>query len=314
MFLAPTDAHREAIQRSIETIQSAAEDAILALPSVPTSQPNDSGRPSPTPVALSFSPMPKGRRSRGGSPESDVSPASQRVKPARFLPKRCDTPNTVSSLDDEEGTVSVDELSPPYPSRDMTDPDENVLRPIRRHSVPFIPPQEVETLFDWDFDTLSHTPAELHAFLFQMFCDLDLIAEFNIPVPALRLFLQRVQSLYFDNPYHNFWHAFDVTQALMVFVSRTQLARLLSPLDKLTLLLSGICHDLEHPGTNNNYQVNALTPLSFFYNDRSVLENHHCAKAFSIIHGDPDLDIFAGLCATCGLVKLWRALWRPIQA
>lgn len=39
---------------------------------------------------------------------------------------------------------------------------------------------------------------------------------------------------------------------------------------------------VNHPGLNNGYQVTAQTKLARLYNDRSVLENHHCAKAFEI--------------------------------
>lgn len=42
-------------------------------------------------------------------------------------------------------------------------------------------------------------------------------------------------------------------------------------------------HDLEHPGLNNLYQINAGTQLAIRYNDISVLENHHCAKAFELL-------------------------------
>jgi high affinity cGMP-specific 3',5'-cyclic phosphodiesterase 9 len=35
-------------------------------------------------------------------------------------------------------------------------------------------------------------------------------------------------------------------------------------------------HDLDHPGVNNAFQMNALTNLALAYNDMSPLENHHC--------------------------------------
>jgi hypothetical protein len=50
----------------------------------------------------------------------------------------------------------------------------------------------------------------------------------------------------------------------------------LSMIEKFSLILSAIGHDMDHPGLNNAYQINALTELAVAYNDSSPLENHHC--------------------------------------
>ncbi|CAH1991853.1 unnamed protein product [Acanthoscelides obtectus] len=77
-------------------------------------------------------------------------------------------------------------------------------------------------------------------------------------------------------------------------------------LEVLILLTSCICHDLDHPGYNNIYQINAKTELairiihypitqyrvlSLRYNDISPLENHHCSVAFRILENE-DCNIF----------------------
>lgn len=68
----------------------------------------------------------------------------------------------------------------------------------------------------------------------------------------------------------------------------------LDPLEILILLTSAICHDLDHPGYNNAYQINARTELALRYNDISPLENHHCAVAFEILESK-ECNIFAHL-------------------
>ena len=65
----------------------------------------------------------------------------------------------------------------------------------------------------------------------------------------------------------------------------------LEAMDLLVLLTSAICHDLDHPGYNNSYQINARTVLALRYNDISPLENHHCAVAFEIFKAK-DTDLF----------------------
>jgi hypothetical protein len=60
-------------------------------------------------------------------------------------------------------------------------------------------------------------------------------------------------------------------------------AQLLTPLDCLSLLIAALCHDLEHPGTTNAFQVNTASALALRYNDASVLENHHASVCFGVL-------------------------------
>lgn len=94
--------------------------------------------------------------------------------------------------------------------------------------------------------------------------------------------------------YHNWRHAVDVTQSIYVILSDIQLwppldsdgppshepnavERMLTPLDGLILLISAIGHDVGHPGVNNAFLIACNHPLAQTYNDKSVLENYHCA-------------------------------------
>lgn len=44
-----------------------------------------------------------------------------------------------------------------------------------------------------------------------------------------------------------------------------------------------VLHDFEHGGLTNDYLVNSMDKLAILYNDRSPLENHHLAAAFTIM-------------------------------
>lgn len=59
----------------------------------------------------------------------------------------------------------------------------------------------------------------------------------------------------------------------------------LTPLELRCLVLAAVCHDLDHPGLGNIYQINAETPLALLYNDQSPLESHHSEQAFSLLLG-----------------------------
>ena len=75
-----------------------------------------------------------------------------------------------------------------------------------------------------------------------------------------------------------------VTHASALLVTQSGLrARTLTDLDCLALLLSALCHDLEHPGLTNSYHVATRSPLALRYHDSSVLENHHACCAFTLL-------------------------------
>jgi hypothetical protein len=59
--------------------------------------------------------------------------------------------------------------------------------------------------------------------------------------------------------------------------------RTLTHVEYFALIVSALCHDLEHPGVNNPFLVSSRSDLATLYNDRSVLENHHCCRAFQLM-------------------------------
>ncbi|KAK8736303.1 hypothetical protein OTU49_004930 [Cherax quadricarinatus] len=124
---------------------------------------------------------------------------------------------------------------------------------------------------------------EMLLLLQHMYNDLGLPSKFGIETEVLRSFLCRVYHCYNQVPFHNFQHAFCVTQMMYGMICKCDLQRRLGDLDVLILLTSCICHDLDHPGFNNIYQINAKTELALRYNDISPLENHHCSVAFTVL-------------------------------
>jgi hypothetical protein len=67
-------------------------------------------------------------------------------------------------------------------------------------------------------------------------------------------------------------------------------------LDVLGLLVACLCHDIDHPGNTNAFEVNVGSRLALKYNDVSVLENHHASTAFSLLQ-DPKFNIFVNVSA-----------------
>jgi len=136
------------------------------------------------------------------------------------------------------------------------------------------------------FDIWQWEDSEMLYLLQQMFVDLKLVEKLYIELPMLQAFLFQVHLSYNYTPYHNFRHCFCVTQMMYGLIWLCNLQEKLDEIELLILLVSAICHDLDHPGYNNAYQVNAKTELALRYNDISPLENHHAAVAFEILSCD----------------------------
>jgi len=64
-----------------------------------------------------------------------------------------------------------------------------------------------------------------------------------------------------------------------------------SDLNVMAGLLACLMCDISHPGVNNAFLIAMKHTKALRYNDKSVLENHHCAIAFKILL-DPQNDIF----------------------
>jgi hypothetical protein len=55
-----------------------------------------------------------------------------------------------------------------------------------------------------------------------------------------------------------------------------------------------VVHDFEHGGLTNDFLVNSLDLLAVRYNDRSPLENHHLAAAFTLMR-KPEYDFICNV-------------------
>ncbi|XP_022914096.1 high affinity cGMP-specific 3',5'-cyclic phosphodiesterase 9A isoform X1 [Onthophagus taurus] len=141
------------------------------------------------------------------------------------------------------------------------------------------------------FDSRQWEDEELLLLLQQMYLEYDFCSKFAIDINVLRNFLYETYKNYNDVPFHNFRHCFCVAQMMYAITWAVDLPSKIGDLEVLILLTSCICHDLDHPGYNNIYQINAKTELAIRYNDISPLENHHCSVAFRILENE-DCNIF----------------------
>ncbi|XP_051565861.1 high affinity cGMP-specific 3',5'-cyclic phosphodiesterase 9A-like isoform X3 [Myxocyprinus asiaticus] len=195
----------------------------------------------------------------------------------------------------EKCRSDIKKLREEMASRNNSFLDDKKLTP--RRDVPSYPKyhlsqETVEALRQPIFDVWQWEPNEMLSCLEHMYHDLGLVKDFNINPITLKRWLLCIHDNYRNNPFHNFRHCFCVTQMMYSMIYLCNLQEKFTQVDILILMTAAVCHDLDHPGYNNTYQINARTELAVRYNDISPLENHHCAVAFQIF-SQPDCNIFA---------------------
>jgi len=125
----------------------------------------------------------------------------------------------------------------------------------------------------------------------------------------LRDFVMRVCLMYHENPFHNFEHASHVTMSIQKLLSRI-IAPTVSfdeldsqnvdamamhdhtygitsdPLTQLAMIISGLIHDLDHPGVPNAQLVKEGDNLADKYNGVSVAEQNSVDLSWDLLMSD----------------------------
>jgi hypothetical protein len=146
---------------------------------------------------------------------------------------------------------------------------------------------------NWDLAVFSEGPENLAQYLFQMYRVFNLLARFSIEDSTLQGLIISAQNLYHPHSFHNFEHAFSVTHTTFLVLSEGA-AQFMGSLEVLAALTSALCHDLDHPGHNNGFEVSCESQLALLYCEDAVLERHHAHMTFQILR-EPGNDITAKL-------------------
>ncbi|KAI9224409.1 hypothetical protein BC828DRAFT_373575 [Blastocladiella britannica] len=151
----------------------------------------------------------------------------------------------------------------------------------------------------WDFNCFELAQVTngrpLYFFAQHCFAHFDMHSMFGLDRSKVERFFISLESGYRANPYHNSIHAVDVMHGAYYFLTTLGMADLLSVEERLACLLAAACHDVDHPGVTNAFLVETRSDLAVRYNDQSVLENHHTAKAFELLLNNPECNFLSAL-------------------
>lgn len=145
-----------------------------------------------------------------------------------------------------------------------------------------IPSAKAYKLYDYRFNDFSLEDEETLKACLRMFLDLDLIGRFHIEYDVLCRWLLSVKKNYRNVTYHNWRHAFNVAQMMFAIVTGTQWWKIFGEIEVLSLIMACLCHDLDHRGTNNSFQIKASSPLAQLYTT-STMERHHFDQCLMIL-------------------------------
>ena len=100
-----------------------------------------------------------------------------------------------------------------------------------------------------------------------------LINEKIMPIDKLDSFLISITNQYLVSTlYHNSLHGADITHTICLFFNNSNAEEVChtKAIDLLSIIISGLGHDIGHPGLTNNFQVNSLSDLGGY---KTVPEN-----------------------------------------
>jgi len=185
----------------------------------------------------------------------------------------------------------------------------------------------IEEIRDWSFDTLQFEEDILVEVFISMLEFYDLLKEFNLDRETLKRYAFAVmhkhrKDCYYqrtdiegevsvigttanaseedckssDNghhvfcEYHNWYHAVSCAQACFLFLTLGGADQFLESKDIFCIIVGALIHDLDHPGTNNDFEVKRNTELAQKYHNDSVLERHSISEGLNLCARNPELD------------------------
>ncbi|KAG7173828.1 cGMP-inhibited 3',5'-cyclic phosphodiesterase B-like [Homarus americanus] len=176
---------------------------------------------------------------------------------------------------------------------------------------------------EWDYPVFSLLDAAgqliLSQLCYRVFSEVGLFETFKIPTKQFLNYFHILELGYREIPYHNATHASDVLHAVYYLTSQPIPGFIMLPpepdspsnrhaedtygilganlpaLELMALYTAAAMHDYDHPGRTNAFLVTTNAPQAVLYNDRSVLENHHAAAAWSLFLSKPEFNFLTQL-------------------
>jgi GAF domain-containing protein len=179
----------------------------------------------------------------------------------------------------------------------------------KQHATPVhlkVAPDQAEGIYTVNFDAPTWDGIGYFKIAWAMLNKFNLLEEYKVPNETFFRFISKISATYNKVPYHNWRHAVDVTQFVTFEILTGHLETTFSKFELFGLLIAAICHDANHDGFTNVYNVKAETPLGILFKNQSVMETHHCEVAIETM-SKAESNVFASLKG-----QDYKAMWSLI--
>ncbi|XP_061490339.1 cone cGMP-specific 3',5'-cyclic phosphodiesterase subunit alpha' [Rhineura floridana] len=170
------------------------------------------------------------------------------------------------------------------------DCDEKQLINIFKEELP--DPKDVE-LYEFRFSDFPVTEHNLIKCGIRLFFEINVVEKFKVPAEVLTRWMYTVRKGYHDITYHNWRHGFNVGQTMFTLLMTGKIKKYYTDLEAFAMVAAAFCHDIDHRGTNNLYQMKSAAPLARLHGS-SILERHHLEYSKTLLQ-DESLNIFQNL-------------------
>uniref|UniRef100_A0A8C6KPE4 Phosphodiesterase n=1 Tax=Nothobranchius furzeri TaxID=105023 RepID=A0A8C6KPE4_NOTFU len=170
---------------------------------------------------------------------------------------------------------------------------QNILVSICENKSEVLPNSKKAEISEFHFCDFDHSELDLVKCGIKMYYDLKVVDKFHIPREVLVRFMYSVSKGYRRITYHNWRHGFNVGQTMFTLLMTGDLKRYYTDLECMAMVTAGFCHDIDHRGTNNLYQMKSGNPLAKLHGS-SILERHHLEFGKTLLR-DEALNIYQNL-------------------
>ena len=168
----------------------------------------------------------------------------------------------------------------------------------------------MKAVYKIGFDVKAYDDIGRFRVLFQIANEFELLESFQVSNEKWFRFISEISQTYKKVPYHNWYHAVDVTQFVTYQIKTTEFDKIISKFELFGFIIAAICHDANHDGFTNVFNEKAETPLGILFKNQSVMETHHCAIAISVI-SKQETNVFSNL-STPEYSNMWTLIIRLI--
>ncbi|CAK9002321.1 5'-cyclic phosphodiesterase 9A [Durusdinium trenchii] len=170
-----------------------------------------------------------------------------------------------------------------------------VLSDADAESVRNLTPAPYADVTAWDIDYWAFTPQDEITLLINSLHQLHVFDNVTIAPGVLLHYFQAVKASYRAIPFHNFHHGMSTLHYTFKMIQVSRLWEHLGHAEMFAMIMAALCHDVDHRGYNNAFEIMTRSELALRYNDSSPLENHHCARTFEIALSKDECNFFQDL-------------------